>query len=56
MGTSRIYRARTVAGDLRKRFLNQIQPFIWRKTLDYTVMEDMKTMLRRPHKQKIGRL
>ncbi|MDA9959369.1 hypothetical protein N9E24_06195, partial [Alphaproteobacteria bacterium] len=24
------------------------QPFIWRKTLDYTVMEDMKTMLRRP--------
>jgi glutamate-ammonia-ligase adenylyltransferase len=43
-------RARPVAGDiaLGKRFLKQIQPFVWRKTLDYTVMEDMKTMLRRP--------
>ncbi len=43
-------RARPVAGDiaLGKRFLSQIQPFVWRKTLDYTVMEDMKTMLRRP--------
>ncbi len=43
-------RARPVAGDfaLGQRFLTQIQPFIWRKTLDYTVMEDMKTMLRRP--------
>jgi len=39
-----------VAGDLAlgNSFLEQIQPFIWRKTLDYTVMEDMKTMLRRP--------
>ena len=43
-------RARPVAGDLAlgNSFLEQIQPFIWRKTLDYTVMEDMKTMLRRP--------
>ena len=43
-------RARPVAGDLALgySFLEQIQPFIWRKTLDYTVMEDMKTMLRRP--------
>ncbi len=43
-------RARPIAGDLQlgKNFLDQIQPFIWRKTLDYTVMEDMKTMLRRP--------
>ena len=43
-------RARPVAGDVQiaKRFLSQIQPFIWRRTLDYTVMDDMKTMLRRP--------
>ena len=43
-------RARPIAGDLALGaiFLDQIQPFIWRKTLDYTVMEDMKTMLRRP--------
>ena len=43
-------RARPIAGDLAlgASFLEQIQPFIWRKTLDYTVMEDMKTMLRRP--------
>ena len=43
-------RARPVAGDVQiaKRFLGQIQPFIWRSTLDYTVMDDMKTMLRRP--------
>ena len=43
-------RARPVAGDLAlgNTFLTQIQPFIWRKTLDYTVMYDMKTMLRRP--------
>ena len=43
-------RAQPVAGDLAlgNSFLEQIKPFIWRKTLDYTVMEDMKTMLRRP--------
>ena len=43
-------RARPVAGDVQiaKRFLSQIQPFIWRRTLDYTVMDDMRTMLRRP--------
>ena len=43
-------RARPIAGDLQiaTRFLSQIQPFIWRRTLDYTVMDDMKTMLRRP--------
>ena len=43
-------RARPVAGDVQiaKRFLSQIQPFIWRRTLDYTVMDDMKKMLRCP--------
>ena len=42
-------RARPVAGDLAlgQQFLDDIQPFIWRRTLDYTVMDDMKTMLRR---------
>ena len=46
-------RARPVAGDMQiaKRFLGQIQPFIWRRTLDYTVMDDMKTMLRRPQQR-----
>ena len=34
-------RARPVAGDIQlaERFLSQIQPFIWRRTLDYTVMD-----------------
>ena len=43
-------RARPVAGDVQiaKRFLSQIQPFIWRRTLDYTVMDDMNKMLRCP--------
>ena len=43
-------RARPVAGDLEmgRDFLADIQPFIWRRTLDYTVMDDMKMMLRRP--------
>ena len=43
-------RARPIAGDLEmgRNFLSDIQPFIWRRTLDYTVMDDMKMMLRRP--------
>ena len=43
-------RARPVAGDISmgQRFLDDIQPFIWRRTLDYTVMDDMKIMLRQP--------
>ena len=43
-------RARPIAGDtaLGNRFLADIQPFIWRRTLDYTVLDDMKSMLRRP--------
>ena len=47
-------RARPIAGDfqLGNNFLDQIQPFIWRKTLDYTVLEDMKKMLRRPPQSK----
>ncbi len=43
-------RARPIAGDLARgsAFLADIQPFIWRRTLDYTVMHDMNSMLRRP--------
>ena len=43
-------RARPIAGDLElgKAFLADIQPFIWRRMLDYTVMHDMKSMLHRP--------
>ncbi len=43
-------RARPIAGDLEmgQLFLADIQPFIWRRTFDYTVMDDMKMMLRRP--------
>ena len=46
-------RARPIAGDahIAERFLSQIQPFIWRRTLDFTVMDDMKTMLRRPRQR-----
>ena len=43
-------RAQPVAGDIAmgQRFLDEIQPFIWRRTLDYTVMDDMKIMLQQP--------
>lgn len=43
-------RARPIAGDIKAgyNFLDEIQPFIWRRSLDYTVMDDMRTMLRRP--------
>ena len=44
-------RARAVAGDIAmgNRFLEDLQPFIWRRTLDYSVVDDMKTMLRQAH-------
>ncbi|MBT6414730.1 bifunctional [glutamine synthetase] adenylyltransferase/[glutamine synthetase]-adenylyl-L-tyrosine phosphorylase [Candidatus Puniceispirillum sp.] len=43
-------RARPIAGDIEAgyAFLDEIQPFIWRRSFDYTVMDDMRTMLRRP--------
>jgi len=42
-------RARPIAGNLSagEDFLKSIQPFIWRRHLDYTVLEDMRVMLRR---------
>ena len=45
-------RARPVAGNLAfaREFLEAIQPFIWRRYLDYSVLEDMRIMLRRENK------
>ena len=42
-------RARTVAGNLEEgqSFLDDIQPFVWRRHLDYTALDDMRIMLRR---------
>lgn len=45
-------RARHIAGDpqLAKEFLSEIEPFIWRRYLDYTVIDDMRMMLQREPK------
>jgi glutamate-ammonia-ligase adenylyltransferase len=42
-------RARTVAGNIERgeAFLNDLSPFVWRRYLDYTVLDDLKIMLRR---------
>lgn len=42
-------RARPVAGNIKagQAFLDDLKPFIWRRYLDYTVLEDLKIMLRR---------
>ena len=42
-------RARPVAGNIKAGhdFLQNLTPFIWRRYLDYTVLEDLKVMLRR---------
>ena len=41
-------RARPIAGDKAEgeRFLQQISPFIWRRNLDYTVLDDLQVWLR----------
>ena len=41
-------RARPIAGDkqLGKEFLSKIEPFIWRSTLDYSVIDDLQNWLR----------
>lgn len=41
-------RARPLAGDLAmgEQFLTQISPFVWRKSLDFTVLEDLQGWLR----------
>ena len=42
-------RARPVAGNIAagEKFLRDLKPFIWRRYLDFTVLEDLKVMLRR---------
>lgn len=42
-------RARPVAGNKKagQDFLDDLKPFIWRRYLDFTVLEDLKVMLRR---------
>ena len=42
-------RARPIAGDVEagSLFLNDLRPFIWRRYFDYTVLDDLKIMLRR---------
>ena len=41
-------RARPIAGDMAagQAFLNELRPFIWRRSLDYTVIEDLRSWLR----------
>ena len=45
-------RARIIAGDRQAgaAFLREIEPFIWRRYLDYAVLDDMKLMLQREPK------
>lgn len=42
-------RARPIAGDIKAglKFLEDLNPFIWRRYFDYTVLDDLKIMLRR---------
>lgn len=42
-------RATPIAGNIQAgwQFLEEITPFLWRKYLDYSVLEDMRVMLRR---------
>ncbi len=46
---SAFIRARAIGGniDAGKQFLQDIKPFIWRRHLDYAVLDDLKVMLRR---------
>lgn len=41
-------RARAIAGDITagQAFLDELRPFIWRRSLDYTVIEDLRSWLR----------
>ena len=47
-------RAHPVAGNIQAghHFLDDLSPFIWRRYLDYTVLEDLKVMLRRESRDK----
>jgi [glutamine synthetase] adenylyltransferase / [glutamine synthetase]-adenylyl-L-tyrosine phosphorylase len=47
-------KARAVAGDLEnaQSFLNYLQPFIWRKYLDFAAVQDVTSILRQIHRHK----
>ncbi|MEN9855774.1 MAG: hypothetical protein RLZZ157_900 [Pseudomonadota bacterium] len=44
-------KARAIAGDLdiARRFLAHLQPFIWRKNLDFAAIDDIQSILRQIH-------
>ena len=49
---SAFIRARVVGGNRGEgdEFLRSLEPFIWRRSLDFTALEDMRVMLRREHR------
>ena len=49
-------KARAVCGDLRaaRRFLKALQPFIWRRSLDYAAVLDIQSIKRQIHVHKTG--
>ncbi len=44
-----LIRARPVAGDVKlgKRFMKKIEPFVWRRTIDYAELEEIKGLKRK---------
>ncbi|RMG92671.1 MAG: bifunctional [glutamate--ammonia ligase]-adenylyl-L-tyrosine phosphorylase/[glutamate--ammonia-ligase] adenylyltransferase, partial [Candidatus Dadabacteria bacterium] len=53
-----LLRARPVAGDraLGERFLREVEPFVYRRSLDYTTVEDLKEMKARIDRSAARRL
>jgi [glutamine synthetase] adenylyltransferase / [glutamine synthetase]-adenylyl-L-tyrosine phosphorylase len=49
-------RARAVAGDVAmgERFLDSIQPFVWRRSLDFGAVEELRAMSRRIRSHHVG--
>ena len=49
---SAFIRSRVVGGNSGEgnEFLRSLEPFIWRRSLDFTALEDMRVMLRREHR------
>jgi glutamate-ammonia-ligase adenylyltransferase len=48
---SAMIKARPMAGDLDagRQFMDQLQPFIWRKNLDFAALDDIRSMKERIH-------
>ncbi len=49
-------KARPIAGDLEagEMFLNQLRPFVWRKSLDFAAIQDIQSIKRQIHAVKGG--